>query len=61
MGFPLRERASRQMADSAVVLEGARIGSGHDIHRLVAGRLLTLGGVTVPADVGFVRRQTATC
>lgn len=53
MRIPLRERASRQMADSAVVLEGARIGIGHDIHRLVAGRVLTLGGVTVPADVGF--------
>ena len=31
----------------------ARIGIGHDIHRLVPGRTLTLGGVTVPAGVGF--------
>ena len=30
-----------------------RIGIGHDIHRLVPGRTLTLGGVAVPADVGF--------
>ena len=31
----------------------ARIGIGHDIHRLLAGRVLTLGGIAVPADVGF--------
>jgi 2-C-methyl-D-erythritol 2,4-cyclodiphosphate synthase len=30
-----------------------RIGIGHDIHRLVPGRELTLGGVLVPAGVGF--------
>jgi 2-C-methyl-D-erythritol 2,4-cyclodiphosphate synthase len=30
-----------------------RIGIGHDIHRLVEGRGLTLGGVQVPADKGF--------
>ena len=29
------------------------MGIGHDIHRLVPGRRLTLGGVAVPADVGF--------
>ncbi|WP_412063453.1 2-C-methyl-D-erythritol 2,4-cyclodiphosphate synthase [Rubrivirga sp. IMCC45206] len=30
-----------------------RIGHGYDIHRLVAGRPLILGGVTVPSDVGL--------
>lgn len=30
-----------------------RIGIGHDVHHLVAGRQLVLGGVVVPADVGF--------
>jgi 2-C-methyl-D-erythritol 2,4-cyclodiphosphate synthase len=30
-----------------------RVGIGHDIHRLVAGETLTLGGVAVPSDVGF--------
>jgi 2-C-methyl-D-erythritol 2,4-cyclodiphosphate synthase len=30
-----------------------RTGLGHDIHRLVPGKDLVLGGVTVPADVGF--------
>jgi 2-C-methyl-D-erythritol 2,4-cyclodiphosphate synthase len=29
-----------------------RIGIGNDIHRLVAGRELVLGGVHIPADVG---------
>jgi 2-C-methyl-D-erythritol 2,4-cyclodiphosphate synthase len=30
-----------------------RIGLGYDIHRLVAGRRLVLGGVHIPCDVGF--------
>ena len=30
-----------------------RIGTGHDVHRLVAGRALVLGGVPVPSPVGF--------
>jgi 2-C-methyl-D-erythritol 2,4-cyclodiphosphate synthase len=30
-----------------------RTGIGHDIHRLVAGKDLVLGGVVVPVDVGF--------
>jgi len=30
-----------------------RTGMGHDIHRLVPGKILVLGGVTIPADVGF--------
>ena len=30
-----------------------RTGMGHDIHRLVPGNNLVLGGVTIPADVGF--------
>ena len=34
-------------------MTGGRVGIGHDIHRLVAGRTLTLGGVAIPADVGF--------
>jgi 2-C-methyl-D-erythritol 2,4-cyclodiphosphate synthase len=34
-------------------MKGARVGIGHDIHRLVRGHTLTLGGVAIPADVGF--------
>lgn len=30
-----------------------RIGYGYDVHRLVAGRPLILGGVTVPSEVGL--------
>jgi len=30
-----------------------RIGNGYDLHRLVAGRLLILGGVTIPFDKGL--------
>lgn len=30
-----------------------RVGLGHDIHRLFPGHVLVLGGVVVPAPVGF--------
>lgn len=30
-----------------------RVGLGHDIHRLVEGATLTLGGVIIPSPVGF--------
>lgn len=30
-----------------------RTGLGHDIHRLVPGKRLVLGGVEIPAEVGF--------
>lgn len=35
------------------LVHNARVGIGRDIHRLVAGRALTLGGVAVPSEVGF--------
>jgi 2-C-methyl-D-erythritol 4-phosphate cytidylyltransferase / 2-C-methyl-D-erythritol 2,4-cyclodiphosphate synthase len=31
----------------------ARVGTGYDLHRLVEGRLLILGGVTIPFDCGL--------
>jgi 2-C-methyl-D-erythritol 4-phosphate cytidylyltransferase/2-C-methyl-D-erythritol 2,4-cyclodiphosphate synthase len=31
----------------------ARVGTGYDLHRLVEGRLLVLGGVTIPFDRGL--------
>ncbi|WP_091183531.1 2-C-methyl-D-erythritol 2,4-cyclodiphosphate synthase [Microlunatus flavus] len=34
-------------------MEAPRIGTGWDVHRLVAGRRLVLGGVDVPAPAGF--------
>jgi 2-C-methyl-D-erythritol 2,4-cyclodiphosphate synthase len=30
-----------------------RTGLGHDVHRLVPGRRLVLGGVLIPSDTGF--------
>ena len=33
-------------------VEASRVGTGYDLHRLVAGRPLILGGVTVPAERG---------
>ena len=32
---------------------GLRIGNGFDVHALVAGRALVLGGVTIPHDKGL--------
>ena len=34
-------------------LSRMRIGHGYDVHRLVAGRPLVLGGIAVPSDVGL--------
>ena len=36
-----------------ISLSTFRTGLGHDVHRLVPGRPLVLGGVEIPADVGF--------
>jgi 2-C-methyl-D-erythritol 4-phosphate cytidylyltransferase/2-C-methyl-D-erythritol 2,4-cyclodiphosphate synthase len=36
-----------------------RVGTGYDLHRLVAGRALVLGGITVPADRGALGHSDA--
>ena len=36
-----------------------RVGHGYDVHRLVAGRALILGGVTVPFDQGLLGHSDA--
>ena len=36
-----------------------RIGNGYDIHRLVAGRPLILGGVTIPHELGLLGHSDA--
>ena len=36
-----------------------RIGNGYDLHRLVAGRPLILGGVTIPFDKGLLGHSDA--
>lgn len=38
-----------------------RVGHGFDVHRLVAGRPLVLGGVTVPCDRGLEGHSDADC
>ena len=39
--------------------EGMRIGIGYDLHRLVSGRPLVLGGVTIPYDRGLLGHSDA--
>ena len=36
-----------------------RIGMGHDVHRLVPGRNLVLGGVTIPFELGLLGHSDA--
>lgn len=36
-----------------------RIGHGYDVHRLVAGRKLILGGVEIPHETGFLGHSDA--
>ena len=36
-----------------------RVGHGYDVHRLVEGRALILGGVTVPFDLGLLGHSDA--
>ena len=36
-----------------------RIGIGYDVHRLVEGRPLILGGVTIPSEVGLLGHSDA--
>ena len=43
-----RARMNRVSAPSTI-----RIGNGYDLHRLVAGRPLILGGVTIPFETGL--------
>ena len=39
--------------------EGFRIGHGYDVHRLVSGRSLILGGVKIPFDKGLLGHSDA--
>jgi 2-C-methyl-D-erythritol 4-phosphate cytidylyltransferase / 2-C-methyl-D-erythritol 2,4-cyclodiphosphate synthase len=38
---------------------GARVGTGYDLHRLVPGRPLVLGGITVPSERGALGHSDA--
>ena len=50
-----RRRVSKEPSQSA----GERVGAGYDLHRLVEGRPLVLGGVTIPADRGALGHSDA--
>ena len=51
--WPAWAAARRRLPFHAPPPGSMRIGHGYDVHRLVAGRPLILGGVTVPSDVGL--------
>ena len=36
-----------------------RIGMGYDVHRLVEGRALIMGGVTIPYELGLLGHSDA--
>ena len=44
---------ARDMAAAAATRQHARVGLGFDLHRLVDGRRLVLGGVHIPGDRGL--------
>src|SRR5258708_13447647 len=48
------ERGGREVSAA-----GVRIGNGFDVHALVAGRRLVLGGVTVPYERGLAGHSDA--
>jgi 2-C-methyl-D-erythritol 4-phosphate cytidylyltransferase/2-C-methyl-D-erythritol 2,4-cyclodiphosphate synthase len=45
--------AAERLAGGAAAATTLRIGNGYDLHRLVAGRPLVLGGVTIPFERGL--------
>jgi 2-C-methyl-D-erythritol 2,4-cyclodiphosphate synthase len=38
-----------------------RVGSGNDLHRLIPGKPLILGGITIPSDLGADGHSDADC
>ena len=51
--------AERLLGLSSPAPSAMRIGNGYDLHRLVAGRPLILGGVTIPFDKGLLGHSDA--
>jgi 2-C-methyl-D-erythritol 4-phosphate cytidylyltransferase/2-C-methyl-D-erythritol 2,4-cyclodiphosphate synthase len=49
----MAERLIGSAADGHGGVAGLRIGNGYDLHRLVEGRPLVLGGVTIPFEKGL--------
>ncbi len=57
--FARQEEADREPFRRAGPARTGRAGSGWDLHRLVAGRPLVLGGVTIPSDRGALGHSDA--
>jgi 2-C-methyl-D-erythritol 4-phosphate cytidylyltransferase / 2-C-methyl-D-erythritol 2,4-cyclodiphosphate synthase len=51
--------AARRRTAGDPLLAGGRIGTGYDLHRLVEGRRLVLGGIEVPSDRGALGHSDA--
>ena len=50
---------AREMAGKAAAVSPSRVGLGYDLHRLVKGRRLVLGGVYIPGDHGLLGHSDA--
>jgi 2-C-methyl-D-erythritol 4-phosphate cytidylyltransferase / 2-C-methyl-D-erythritol 2,4-cyclodiphosphate synthase len=55
----IAERTEREGFGRAKPARTGRAGTGYDLHRLVAGRPLILGGVTIPAERGALGHSDA--
>lgn len=51
--FAVAERILRERGGREPGMAGVRVGFGYDVHRLVPGRALVLGGVRVPCERGL--------
>ncbi len=58
MNFKITRQEDWAMAER-LLLAGLRVGSGVDTHRLVQGRPLVLGGVTIPHETGLLGHSDA--
>lgn len=54
-------RRAKAMSESrdGEFFPGVRVGVGYDLHRLVAGRRLILGGIEIPSQVGLLGHSDA--
>jgi 2-C-methyl-D-erythritol 4-phosphate cytidylyltransferase/2-C-methyl-D-erythritol 2,4-cyclodiphosphate synthase len=50
---------AERLLDGPAPRAAMRIGNGYDLHRLIAGRPLILGGVTIPFEKGLVGHSDA--
>jgi 2-C-methyl-D-erythritol 4-phosphate cytidylyltransferase/2-C-methyl-D-erythritol 2,4-cyclodiphosphate synthase len=51
--------ARRRFTGESTAAATARVGTGYDLHRLVEGRLLILGGVEIPSEKGALGHSDA--